>query len=283
MNTTAIDVQTVALTWQSYDVHTNQLVTRAAPLPALNQPSLDAGLLTRFAEIPGVRNPRIDTTRTVELGDVPAPRCGWDEDERHDVPMFPASRAALAVQCPKCRKRGGSPCESTGGGNQQHVATHKARLDRVAGWTNAVQEHAEILVKAVGHYGYGNASLFACFEGAAAPIPVKGSKLATPKGVRLSETQAECIELAVHHDPVGVLYCPTGHLSGDHETRQSILALEAKGIVAQDGTVDGDRLMRLTPFGWQVYRQHRLIIRRLPEAEVDALEAKASKQQPEVA
>ncbi len=31
----------------------------------------------------------------------------------------------------------------------------------------------------------------------------------------------------------------------------------------------------MTPFGWQVYRRHRLIIRRLDEAEVDALEAAA--------
>jgi hypothetical protein len=281
----AVDTRTVTLTWQSYDVHTNQLVTRAAPLPALNQPSLDAGLLTRFAEIPGVRNPRIDTTRMVELGDVPAPRHGWDESERHDVPMFPAPRAALAVRCPKCRQPGGSPCESTGGGNRQYVPTHKARLDRVKGWTNAVLEHAEVLVKAVGHYGYGTASLFAMFEQAAKPIPVRGSKPATPKGVQLSDAQAEYIEWAVQRaEEPGVLYCPTGHLSGDHGTRQSILALEAKGIVVQDGTTeDNDRLMRLTPFGWQVYRQHRLIIRRLSEAEVDALEAKANKQQPEVA
>ena len=98
----------------------------------------------------------------------------------------------------------------------------------------------------------------------------------SPKGVRLSEAQAEYIEWAVHHEPVGILYCPAGHLSGDHETRQSILALEAKGIVTQDGTTeDYERIMRLTPFGWNVYRQHRLIIRRLDEAEVDWLEAAA--------
>ncbi len=278
MTTTAIDVQTVALTWQSYDG--NQLVTRAVPIPALSQPSLESELVARFAEIPGIRNPRIDTTRTVKLGDIPAPDSpyGWTEQERHDVPMFPAPRAALAVRCPKCRQPGGHPCESTGGGNRQYVPTHKARLDRVAGWTNAVQGHAEVLVKAVGHYGYGNASVFACFESAAKPIPVKGSKPATPKGVRLSEKQAELIELAVQYDDghPGIMYCPVGHLSGDHEARQTVQALEAKGIVEQvDTTREYERLMRLTPFGWQVYRQHRLIIRRLSEAEVDALEAKA--------
>jgi hypothetical protein len=271
--TTAIDTRTVTLTWQSYDG--NQLVTRAVPVPALSQPSLAADQVARFAEIPGVRNPRIDGDRAVGLGDVPVPRYGWTEAARHEVPMFPAPRAALAVRCPKCRQPGGSMCESTGGGNRQYVPTHKARLDRVAGWTNAVQGHAEMLVKAVGHYGYGNAGLFACFEQAAKPIPVKGAKPATPKGVRLSEAQAAMVELAVHFDPVGVVYCPTTHLSGDHETRQSVLALEAKGIVVQDGTVDGDRLMRLTPFGWLVYRQHRLIIRRLSEVEVDEFEAAA--------
>lgn len=266
---------TVALVWESYDG--TQIVTRAVPIPALSQPSLLSELLTRFGEIPGIRNPRIDTTRTVELGDVPTPRFRWTEDEQHAVPMFPAPRAALAVQCPKCHNRGGDPCESTGGGNRQHVPTHQARIDRVAGWTNAVQAHAEILVKAVGHYGYGNAGLFAAFEQAAAPIPVKATKPNTPKGVRLSEAQAEYIEWAVQRaEEPGVLYCPTGHLSGDHGTRQSILALEAKGIVVQDGTTDdGDRLMCLTAFGWQVYRQHRLIIRRLTDAQVDALEAQA--------
>jgi hypothetical protein len=265
---------TVALIWDAYD-HTNQLVTRAAPLPALNQPSLDVELVTRFAEIPGVRNPRIDATRTVDLGDVPTPRHGWTEGERHDVPMFPAPRAALAVQCPKCRKRGGSPCESTGGGNRQYVPTHKARIDRVAGWTNAVQEHAEMLVKAVGHYGYGNAGLFAVFEQTAKPIPVKGNKRPTPKSVQLSEHQAQRIEYAAED---GDLYCPTSHHDGDHAIRQTINALEEKGIVFEfERTNSGERMMRLTPFGWQVYRQHRLIIRRLDDAEVDRREQEATR------
>jgi hypothetical protein len=272
---TAIDVQTIALTWQSYDVHTNQLVTRTV----LVLPEGAADRAARFGEIPGVRNPRIDTAHTVELGDVPAPRFGWTEDERHEVPMFPDGYAAKAVRCPKCRQPGGMGCTSTGGGNAIAVTTHKARTDRVAGWTNAVQEHAAILARAVGHHGYARESLFAVFEQAAAPIPDKGSKQPTPKGVRLSEAQAEYIEWAVQRaEEPGVLYCPTGHLSGDHETRQSILALEAKGIVAQDGTTeDGDRLMRLTAFGWQVYRQHRLIIRRLTDAEVDRREREAGR------
>jgi hypothetical protein len=35
--------------------------------------------------------------------------------------------------------------------------------------------------------------------------------------------------------------------------------------------------MRLTPFRWQVYRQHRLVIRRLDDAEVDRREQEASR------
>lgn len=271
MTITVVEATTVTLTWQSYDSHTNELVTRAVPV----LPDGAAERAARFGEIPGIRNPRIDTGRIVQLGDVPAPRYGWAEDERDEVPMFPTSYTANAVSCPKCKQPGGSSCSSTGGGNSANVATHKARFDRIAGWTNAVQEHAAMLVKAVGYHGYAKQDLFAVFELAAAPIPVKAEKAPTPKGVRLSEAQAEYIEWAVQHEPVGILYCPTGHLSGDHETRQSILALEAKGIVVQDGVENGDRVMRLTPFGWQVYRQHRLIIRRLDDAEVDRLEAAA--------
>jgi hypothetical protein len=105
------------------------------------------------------------------------------------------------------------------------------------------------------------------------------TKQPTPKGVRLTEKQAELIELAVQYDDghPGIMYCPTGHLSGDHEARQTILALEAKGIVVQVEHNGSDRMMRLTPFGWQVYWQHRLIIRRLDESEVDRLEAEATR------
>lgn len=270
MTITATTTQTVTLTWQAYDG--KDLVTRAVPVLADGA----TDLAVSFAEIPGVRNPRIDTTRTVELGDVPAPRYGWTEAERDEIPLFPAPRAALAVRCPKCRQPGGSPCESTGGGNRAQVVTHKARLDRVARWTNAVQEHAEILVKAVGHYGYGNASLFAVFEAAAAPILVKAEKAPTPKGVRLSEAQAEWIEWIVQGSNPGIVHSPTTHFHGDAQLRQTINALEEKNIlVFERNDEDGGRWLRLTPFGWQVYRQHRLIIRRLSEAEVDDLEAAA--------
>lgn len=268
---TSVTTRTVTLVWQAYD-HTHQLVTRAAPV----LPDGAEHEAARFGEIPGVRNPRIDTTRTVELGDVPAPRFGWDEDERNEVPMFPLAYAPQAVACPKCRQPGGMFCTSTGGGNTATVATHKARTDRIAAWSNAVQEHAAMLVKTVSYHGLGLRDLFAVFEEAAAPIPAKTAKQPTPKGVRLSEKQAEEIERYVHCGGSGWL--PSGHLSGDHQERQTGQALEAKGIIEfVERDEHYDRIMRLTPFGWQVYRQHRLIIRRLSDAEVDALEAAANR------
>ena len=273
--TTAVITDTVTLAWDTYVSHQlgsgPTIATRRVPVPANTDPA-------KLTHIPGLRNARIETAPTA-LGDVPAPILGWGvgDDGPDDVPMFPAPRAALAVKCPKCRQPGGLPCQSTGGGNRAYVATHRVRLDRVKGWTNAVQEHAELLVKAVGHHGYARDDLFAVFERAAAPMPAKGVRPSTPKGVKLSEKQAETIENLVHFG--GIAFCPTTHFHGDHETRQTLLALESKNILAQYGTADstGERKLRLTAFGWQVYRQHRLIIRRLDDAEVDRLETASNR------
>ena len=72
------------------------------------------------------------------------------------------------------------------------------------------------------------------------------------------------------------MYAPTTHFDGDHATRQTIQALEAKGIVVEVGTAEhGERLMRLTEFGWAVYRQNRRIIHRLTADQIDAAEKKA--------
>lgn len=261
--TTTTQQATVTLTWQSYDQR-NELVTRAVPV--LPDGATDQAV--SFGEIPGIRNPRIDTARTVQLGDVPAPRYGWSEAERDEVPMFPLSYTPQAVRCPKCKEPAGMPCRSTGGGNRIAVPTHKARSERVAGWTNAVQEHAAMLVKAVGHYGYGNADLFAAFELAAAPIQARAAKQPTPKGVRISEKQAEEIERMVACGGRGGV--STGHFHGDHEERQTVNALEAKGIVEWTGLDDHGtvRTARLTEFGWAVYDQHRLIIKRLTDEQV---------------
>jgi len=254
----------VTLTWQSYEgASFSDLATHTVPIPAEHADDL----VRHFASVPGVRNPRIEA-RTVELGDVPAPRYGWTEPERHDVPEFPAPRAALAVACPKCKQPGGGHCESTGGGNRQSVATHKARLDRVAGWSNAVQEHAEMLMKTIGHHGYLLADLFGAFEAAAAPIPAKGARKATPKGVQLSEKGAEFIEYAALAG--GYLSAPLSHFHGEAQIRQTVNALEAKGIVAEVSrdAAGYDRTMKLTEFGWAVYDQHRLIIKRLTDEQV---------------
>ncbi|MET0417285.1 MAG: hypothetical protein ABW022_14835 [Actinoplanes sp.] len=48
--------------------------------------------------------------------------------------------------------------------------------------------------------------------------------------------------------------------------------------IVEVGGLDGyDRHMKLTEFGWQVYHQHRLVIRRLDDAELARREAKASR------
>lgn len=197
-----------------------------------------------------------------------------------DVPCIPNFLAALAVACPKCKSVPDFGCVSTGGGNGGSVVTHKARIDRVRHWTNRFMDRAEQAYR-TGHRlwwagGDVPAGLFDEFEQAATPIVVK-AKPTSPKGVQLSEKQAEYVEYAAQGG--GILYAPTAHFHGDHQARQAINALEAKGIVEfVKYTNSGyNRLMRLTSFGWQVYRQHRLIIRRLPAAEVDALEAQALK------
>ncbi len=262
---------TVTLAWDSYEHQAYGtaavLVTHRAPVPAGTDPA-------KLAHIPAFRTARVEDM-PVALGDVPTPRFGWEESERDEIPLFVLPYAAQAVACPKCGQLAGEGCRSTGGGNRSAVSTHRPRTERVAGWTNAVQEHASLLAKAVSYHGYGRGELFAVFEAAAAPIPVKAAKKLTPKSVQLSEKQAEMVELAVQHEPTGVLYYPTGHLFGDHETRQTLNALESKGVIAQAGTEGCDRLMRLTVFGWQVYRQHSKIIHRLTAAQIDTAEQKA--------
>jgi hypothetical protein len=184
--------------------------------------------------------------------------------------------APWAVSCPRCRARDGRPCVSTGGGNYAEVPTHQPRVQRVAHWTDQQRTDA---VRLIQQARYTPSALdddaFAACEAAAAPITAKPVKRLTPKGVRLSEQQAERIECAVHCG--GSLSAPTAHFSGDAAWRQTVQALEAKGIVAYV-RLSGNgyqRDYRLTAFGWQVYRQHRLIIRRLTDAEVDAAEVAA--------
>jgi hypothetical protein len=184
------------------------------------------------------------------------------------VDLIDVLRAPLAVTCPRCQARPGYDCESTGGGNRAYVATHKARELLVAHWSDEFAADAGRLVRSVlrATYAARAAVDWTRFEAAAAPTAVNTAQ-PSPAAVRLSEKQAARIELAAE---TGVLHAPTSHFHGDAARRQTLHALEAKGIVVQfDMTPDGyDRLLRLTAYGWQVYRQHPKVIRRLTVDEI---------------
>lgn len=186
--------------------------------------------------------------------------------------------AACAVACPHCHAEPGRPCQSTGGGNGRAVVTHRARERRVEGFTAAQVAEAEALLAQVRHLPWpyeGMAERFAAFEAAATPVPAKDTRQSTPRGVRLSEAQAERIEAAAEFG--GRYEVSLAHFHGDAADRQSVNALEAKGILREAARPSHGywRVMKLTAFGWQVYRQHRLIIRRLPDQDVAAAEAAA--------
>lgn len=183
--------------------------------------------------------------------------------------------AALSVVCPRCHAGGGEPCKSTGGGNYTTVPTHKARLTRVTGLTAAQAGAAVDMVREVGSRWWGQAARFAEFEAIAAPLHTTPSRQASPTGVRLSVPQATAVEQAAKSG--GELGASAAHFHGDANRRQTAQALETKGIIVYDRLSDDgyDRIYRLTPYGWQVYRQHRLIIRRMSDAEVDAAESAA--------
>jgi hypothetical protein len=189
-----------------------------------------------------------------------------DDVAQRDVgqPYVCAFLAALAVTCPRCKARPGSPCQSTGGGNPAEVVTHRARERRVEGFTEAQTKTAQALIKqarSASYQGYrvDLSAKFAVFESVAAPV--KADKPVTPKGVRLSELQAEEIEGFAYRGGKGT--ASTAHFHGDHQHRQTINALVAKGILAECSYVNHgySREYTLTGFGWQVYLNHRLIFR----------------------
>lgn len=180
--------------------------------------------------------------------------------------------AEQAVTCPKCKAGFGRECESTGGGNSAVVPFHKPRRDRVAGWSTEQRHlYGELARRYCRRPWDAPADEVAAAEVAAAPIPAKAEKQPTPKGVRISNNQAEEIERAAYGG--GKTSASTAHFHGDHQHRQTILALAAKGILAE-GALSEDHYSReytLTDFGWQVYRQHRLIIHRLTDEQINAL------------
>lgn len=190
---------------------------------------------------------------TAELTGYERIRAGWN--------------APRSVVCPKCKAHPGEECQSTGGGNPQAVAIHKARWDRVAHWTPEQRLTFGTLVIQQGGTWWARlpAGYYAQAEAAAKPVAERPAKQPTPKGVRLSESQAERIEWAA--EAGGRYTVSTTHFHGDAADRQSVQALETKGIFGLVGEQHQglERVYELTEFGWQVYRQHRLIIRRLPE------------------
>jgi hypothetical protein len=200
-----------------------------------------------------VTAPNVDTVGRIAAADVQYQR------------MRAYIMADQAVPCPKCKAGFGRSCESTGGGNGGPVATHKARFDRTAEWSEEQRQQFGELVRFHRRAPReAPADQVAAAEAAAKPIVEKLAKPATPKGVRLSENQAEEIERAAACG--GKTSASTAHFHGDHQERQTINALRDKGILAE-GDVSGDgysRAYTLTDFGWQVYWQHRLIIRREP-------------------
>ncbi|MEU0078428.1 hypothetical protein ABZY58_11075 [Micromonospora tulbaghiae] len=170
-----------------------------------------------------------------------------------------------AVTCPKCAAGFARECQSTGGGNYATVPTHKARRARTAGWDDEQrQRFGEAVVLYRRQPWEAPADLVAEAETAATPIPTKTTSRPTPKGVRLSENQAEEIERAAEND--GLTSCSTAHFHGHAAHRQTILSLHAKGILAEGDLFNHgyDRAYSLTDYGWQVWAHHRLIIRREP-------------------
>lgn len=181
-------------------------------------------------------------------------------------------KAVYAVACAAhCKAAAGDQCHSTGGGNPQLVPPHARRWLRLAGWDVAKLSAAQDLVLAQGRKPWWHMpdGYYTQTEGWASPI-TEARRAFTAKGVRLSETQAEEIERAAAN--VGVLHVSTAHFHGDAAHRQTVNSLEAKGILRHVGnTSDGyDRRMELTSFGWQVYRQHRLILHRFLADDVAA-------------
>ncbi|MFB6392552.1 hypothetical protein [Polymorphospora lycopeni] len=184
--------------------------------------------------------------------------------------------APQAVRCPKCKAGFATYCQSTGGGYGGSVPTHKVRQDRIAAWSDDQRhKYGDLARRYMRAPWEAPADQVAEAEAAAAPIVVKSAPKVTPKGVRLSELQAERIEWAAAAG--GETSASTAHFHGDHQERQTVLSLVAKGILAEGalGSRGYDRQYTLTEFGWQVYFQHRLIIRHISDEQAKAFMAAA--------
>ncbi len=185
--------------------------------------------------------------------------------------------AARSVRCPLCPAIPGEQCISTGGGNYAVVPVHRQRVARIADWTEQQMMVAVELVRAQGTRPVHllPAGYYDVTEAAAKPIPARAVKRPTPRGVRLSDRQAETIEIAAQNG--GTYYASTVHFHGDAARRQVANAVVERGIFREAGFAsDGyDRVLEMTWFGWQVYRQHRMVIRRLDDAVAAEFEERA--------
>lgn len=175
--------------------------------------------------------------------------------------------APQAVKCPKCNAGFGVGCQSTGGGNGGPVWLHKVRRARVAHWTDEQRRKFAAQVVLYRHAETRPApevvdQIAAEAEAAATPLPTPKPMRTNPRAVRLSENQAEEIERFACCGGKAVV--STAHFHGDHQHRQTINALRDRGVLTEGGLINHgyDREYTLTAFGWQVYLNHRLIIRR---------------------
>lgn len=185
--------------------------------------------------------------------------------------------AARSVRCPKCPAMPGELCSSTGGGNFMNVPVHAKRVERIEDWTPQQMMVAVELVRAQSTRSVHSlsAGYYDVTEAAAKPIVKPAAKPPTPRGVRLSQAQAAAIELAAQSG--GILYVSTAHFRGDAARRKVANAVLERGIF-RDAGLNPDQYGRdlaLTWFGWQVYRQHSAVIRRLDDVEAAELEERA--------
>jgi hypothetical protein len=103
---------------------------------------------------------------------------------------------------------------------------------------------------------------------------VAGETVKAPKLGRLSDAQAQRIEHAAEHGTVWVPH--RANFGGDRAQITVVEKLAKKGLLVQVGDDGTERTFALTVAGWKVYREHRLIIRRLSDEDMAAGEAAAT-------
>lgn len=94
---------------------------------------------------------------------------------------------------------------------------------------------------------------------------VRGEAPAAPRRHRLTDAQAQRIEVAAHY---GQVYAAGqyANFAGDAAERAVADALVHHGLMeAVAADQYGERKLHLTAEGWRTYWHHRLVIRRLPD------------------